>query len=225
MVLQVEIWSDVVCPWCYIGKRRIESALAGFEHADEVQVVYRSFQLDPTAEPFDPSAEPVDVPTYLGRKYGGGREAGLGMIANVTQIAAGDGLHYDLEHAHGSNTMDAHRLLHAGLADGGPALQGAVTEELMSAYFTRARNISDPAVLVELAVAGGLDEQRARAVLASDDYRADVEADQAQAQAFGATGVPFFVIDRRYGVSGAQPAAVLARALAQAWSDRETATV
>jgi predicted DsbA family dithiol-disulfide isomerase len=223
-VLQVEIWSDVVCPWCYIGKRRIESALAGFEHADDVEVVYRSFQLDPAAEPFDPAAPPEDLPTRLGRKYGGDRAAGLGMISNVTQVAAGDGLAYDLEHAQGGSTLDAHRLLHAALVDGGPTLQAALKEEIMKAYFTQARNISDPAVLVDLAVTVGLDEQRVRDVLGSDAYRDDVMADQAQAQAFGANGVPFFVIDRRYGVSGAQPAAVLAQALTQAWADRAAVT-
>ncbi len=219
-LMQVEIWSDVVCPWCYIGKRRIERALADFEHADQVEVVYRSFQLDPAAAPFDPAAPVVDVPTMLGAKYGGGREAGLAMIANVTQVAAGDGLEYDLERTTTGSTLAAHRLLQAALQTAGPRLQAALKETFMSAYFTQGRNISDPAVLVELAVSAGMNEQSARDVLDGEAYRDSVEADQAQAQALGATGVPFFVVDRRYGVAGARPVEALAQVLAQAWAER-----
>ncbi len=219
-VVQIEIWSDVVCPWCYIGKRRVEAALGTFAHRDQVEVRWRSFQLDPNADAFDPTVPPVELAEHLGAKYGGGRAAGLQMLANVTQIAAGEGLHYDLEHARGGNTADAHRVLHAALAVGGPALQGTVKERLLQGYFCERENISDPDTLVRLAEAAGLDARLARQVLDGDAYRDEVAADQAQAHAFGATGVPFVVVDRRYGVSGAQPAAVFTDVLARAWQER-----
>jgi len=220
--MQVEIWSDVVCPWCYIGKRRIERALDGFEHADGVEVVYRSFQLDPDAPGFDPTDPAPDPVERLGRKIGAERPQVLEMMARVTEIAAGDGLVYDLPSAPSANTLDAHRLLHAALADGGPALQAAVKERFMLGNFTQSRNLGDPAVLTELAVEAGLAPDRVKQVLDGDQYRDDVLADQTTAQSFGANGVPFFVIDRRYGVSGAQPAEVLGQALAQAWQERAT---
>ena len=219
-VVQIEIWSDVVCPWCYIGKRRVEAALGTFPHRDQVEVRWRSFELDPNADAFDPAVPPVDLAEHLGVKYGGGRAAGLQMLANVTQIAAGEGLHYDLEHARGGNTADAHRVLHAALAIDGPALQGTVKERLLQGYFCERENISDPDTLVRLAAAAGLDARLARQALDGDAYRDEVAADQAQAHAFGATGVPFVVVDRRYGVSGAQPATVFADVLARAWQER-----
>ena len=223
-VVHVEIWSDVVCPWCYIGKRRVEAALAGLERArpelhGRVEVRWRSFQLDPSAAPFDPAVAPVDLAEHLGSKYGGGRQAGLQMLAHVTGIAAGEGLHYDLEHARGGNTMDAHRVLHAAHAEGGTALQGKVKERLLQGYFCERENISDPDTLVRLAAEAGLDHLVARQTLAGEAYRDAVEADQAQAHAFGATGVPFVVVERRYGVSGAQPVAVFTDVLTRAMHD------
>jgi predicted DsbA family dithiol-disulfide isomerase len=213
--VQIEIWSDVVCPWCYIGKRRLESALSTFPDRDEVEIVWRSFQLDPTAvtEPNETVAE------HLGRKYGGGPEAGLRMIQRVETIAAEEGMTWRHREAVRVNTLDAHRLLHLALESEGPRVQGALKEALFAAYFVDAQNVADHAVLQRISDQVGLDRGRVGAVLSSDEYRGEVMADQAQATAYGASGVPFFVIDRRYGVSGAQPADQLQAVLQQAWTD------
>jgi predicted DsbA family dithiol-disulfide isomerase len=219
--MQVEIWADVVCPWCYIGKRRFEHALARFAQRDDVEVVWRSFQLDPGAAPYDPARPAVDHASELGAKYGGGREAGLRMIAQVTQVATGEGLDMDLAGARGGNTRTAHRLLQAALASGGPQLQTALAERLMRGYFVQREPIADPQVLVRLAVEAGLDAALATEVASSSDaYDDQVSADVAQAAAFGAGGVPFFVVDRRYAVSGAQPVEVFEQVLARAQADR-----
>ena len=215
--MQIEIWSDVVCPWCYIGKRRLESALAGLEHADEVEVVWRSFQLDPTA----PREATESIAAHLGSKYGGGAEAGRQMVDRVTEVAAGEGLAFDYHDARRASTLDAHRLLHLAHAEGGSSLQGALKERLLAAYFTEARNPADHAVLTEAALAVGLPADRVAAVLGSGEYADEVAADVAQATAYGATGVPFFVVDRRYGVSGAQPAEVFSQLLERAWSESQ----
>jgi predicted DsbA family dithiol-disulfide isomerase len=211
--MRIEVWSDVVCPWCYIGKRRLETALAEFPH--DVEVVWRSFQLDPGA----PAVPTETVAESLGRKYGGGPEAGARMIDNVEAVAAEEGLVYRLHQAQRANTVDAHRLLHLALEDGGPALQGVLKEGLLAAYFTDARNVADHDVLREVAVGAGLDASRVSSVLAGDDYREAVYTDIAQAQAYGAGGVPFFVIEQKYGVSGAQPAETLRQVLDRAWQD------
>ena len=211
--MRIEIWSDVVCPWCYIGKRRIEKALAEFPH--EVEVTWRSFQLDPGAP-----AEPTEtVAEHLGRKYGGGEQAGRQMIDRVEAVAAEEGMIWRHHQSQRANTVDAHRLIHLALHAGGPELQGRVKEALLVAYFTEARNVADHAVLKEVAVSAGLDEAAVDDVLASDRFRDEVWADIERAQAYGATGVPFFVIDEKYGVSGAQPAEVFAQVLERAWAD------
>jgi predicted DsbA family dithiol-disulfide isomerase len=210
--VRIEIWSDVVCPWCYIGKRRLEEALAGFEHRDQVEVVWRSFQLDPSA----PTEPTEDVAEMLGRKYGGGREGALAMVANVQQVAAEVGLDFTKHpEALHLNTVDAHRLLHSA-----GDRRGELKEALLHAYFVEARNLADHEVLVEVATSVGLDADQARAVLSSDAHADAVAADAAQAQAYGATGVPFFVVDAKYGVSGAQPTEVFSQLLAQAWAER-----
>ena len=217
--LQVEVWSDVVCPWCYIGKRRLEGAVARFEHP--VEVTWRSFQLDPSA----PVEGGVDTATHLGSKYGGGREAALAMMEQVSAVAAGDGLEYHLDRATHTSTRDAHRLLHLAHAVGGASLQGALKERLLHAHFTEGLLVSDPAVLERLAVEVGLPESRVREVLTSEEFADDVAADQREAAALGAGGVPFFVIDRRYGVSGAQPVELFDQALHQAWAERRPARI
>ncbi len=213
--MQIEVWSDVVCPWCYIGKRRLESALAGFDHADEVEVVWRSFQLDPTA----PREANGSIAAHLGDKYGGGEAAGRQMIDRVTEVAAGEGLAFDYHDAQRASTVDAHRLLHLAHEEGGPTTQGALKERLLAAYFTEARNPADRDVLTAAALEVGLPEDRVAAVLGSDEYADAVATDAAQAAAYGATGVPFFVVDGRYGVSGAQPAEVFGQVLERAWAD------
>ena len=214
--VKIEIWSDVVCPWCYIGKRRLESALASFEHADEVEITWRSFQLDPSA-----SANPTEsVAEHLGRKFGGGEASGRQMVARVAAIAAEEGLSFerypDARHA---NTRDAHRLLHLALAESGPAAQGRLKEALLAANFTHAENLADHGLLARVAVEAGLLGERVHAVLASQEYGDAVDADIAQATAYGAGGVPFYVVDQRYGVSGAQPSETFTQVLERAWAD------
>lgn len=213
--MQIEIWADVVCPWCFIGKRRLETALADFEHADDVEVVWRSFELDPSA-PTEPTTSVLD---HLGARYGGGRAGAEQMQARVAEVGAAEGLAIRNGDALWGSTRDAHRLLHLALDEGGPRLQGRLKEALMSAYFSDAETITDHAVLARVAGSVGLPAVRVAAVLGSDEYAAEVEADQRQAAAFGATGVPFFVFDRRYAVSGAQPTEVFAQALRQAWDE------
>jgi len=215
--VRIDIWSDVVCPWCYIGKRRLESALADFEHAEAVEVRWHSYQLDPGA----PSEPTESVAEHLGRKYGGGPAAGAQMIDRVEAVAAEEGLIYRLHQAQRANTVDAHRLLHLAFDEHGAEVQGRVKEALLAAYFTDARNVADHGVLREVATGAGLDPARVDQVLASDRYAADVQADIDQANGFGAGGVPFFVIDGKYGVSGAQPAETFRQVLDRAWAERE----
>ena len=224
-VVQVEIWSDVVCPWCYIGKRRFERALAAFEHRDDVEVVWRSFELDPQAPAFEPARPAVETVQRLADKYGVGREGALEMTRHVTGIAADEGLAFDLEHAVSGNTRTAHRLLHAARHQGGAALQGAVKERFLQAYFTERLDVSDPDVLTTLASDAGLDAAEAARVAHGDAYAAEVDGDIAQAHAYGANGVPFFVVDGRYGISGAQPVELFTQALARAWADRAPLTL
>ncbi|QYJ04472.1 DsbA family oxidoreductase [Nocardioides panacisoli] len=211
--MRIEIWSDVVCPWCYIGKRRWEGALAEFEHADQVEVVWRSFQLDPGA-----STEPGPVAAeHLGRKYGGGSDAGRDMVDRMEAVAAEEGMVWRHHESRPVNTVDAHRLLHLALAESGTTVQATLKEELLAAYFVRAENIADHEVLRTAAEKAGLPADRVADVLASGEYRQDVFADQDQAHEYGAGGVPFAVVDGRYGVSGAQPAATLLEVLHKAW--------
>ena len=213
--MKVEIWSDVVCPWCYVGKRRFEQALAGFAHREDVELVWRSFELDPTAGPSPATAG--DYADRLGRKYGGGREGGQRMVDNMTATAAAEGLDFRFDKARTGNTFDAHRLLHLALERG---VQDQVKERLDRATFSEGLAVSDHEELVAVVAEAGLDPDEARAVLASDRYADAVRADQAQARAYGITGVPFFVVEERYGVSGAQPAELIREVLETAW--RET---
>lgn len=214
--MQVEIFSDVVCPWCYLGKRRFERALAGFEHGDEVTVVHRSFQLDPSA-PDGPGEPTVDM---LSSKYGMTVAQAEQMQRQMEQRAAADGLEYHLDGQLSGNTHRAHRLLHLARERG---RQDELLERLFAAYFTERRTVFDDDALADLCVEAGLDRAEAARVLATDAYAADVERDLSDARALGITGVPFFVIDRRYGVSGAQPVEVLGNALRQAWQAAQPA--
>jgi predicted DsbA family dithiol-disulfide isomerase len=211
--MQVEIWSDVVCPWCYIGKRRFERALERFDHADEVEVVWRSFELDPTA----PTDGDLDLVGRLAAKYGVPRSRAEAMNQRVTDIAAGEGLHYRLDIARPGRTFDAHRLLHLA-ADHGR--QAALKEALLAAYQSEGEPIADHDVLVRVAVSVGLDEDDVRQVLESDKYASDVRHDEREARDLGITGVPMFVLDRHYAVSGAQPSDILLDALERAWAER-----
>jgi len=213
----IEIWSDIACPWCYLGKRRLERALADFPH--EVQVVWRSFLLDPSAP-----AQPTEtVASYLGRKYGGGEVGGRQMVDRVEALAAEEGMIWRHHSSRRASTVDAHRIVHLALREGGPALQDTVKESLLKAYFVDAENVADHAVLRRIATGAGIDGDRVDAVLASEELRDEVWADVEQAQAYGATGVPFFVVDHKYGVSGAQPSEVLRQVLDRAWADAHPA--
>ena len=213
--MRIEIWSDVVCPWCYIGKRRLEAALATFDQAGDVEILWRSFQLDPSAP-----TEPVEtVAESLGRKYGGGPEAGRQMIDRVEAVAAEEGLLFRHHQSLRVNTVDAHRVLHLALETGGPQLQGRLKEALLSAYFVETRNVADHDTLLDIAAGVGLDEVRVKEVLVGTEFADAVEADIREAASLGATGVPFYVVDRKYGISGAQPAGVFAQVLEKAWSE------
>ena len=203
--VQVEVWSDIVCPWCYIGKRRLETALGQFEHAGDVEIVWRSFQLDPTIP--RGTAEPVY--DALAKKFGGSRDQVKAMTAQVGALAEAEGLHYDFEHAVSINTFDAHRLIHLAQAHGlGPQAH----ERLMRANLIEGATLDTP-TLVRLGAEIGVPEAEAQRVLDGDEYTTEVEDDIRQARRYGATGVPFFVLNQAYGVSGAQPADVFLQAL------------
>jgi predicted DsbA family dithiol-disulfide isomerase len=212
MPLSIEIFSDVVCPWCYIGKRRFEAALERFEHRDEVEVTWRSFELDPDA-PREPQGTPAE---RLAAKLGRTVEEVRAMQAELTELAAKDGLEYHLDRTRGGNTFDAHRLVHLAARQG---LQDAAWERLMRAYFTEGEDTSDHESLVRLFAEIGVDAGESRTVLASDAYADAVREDEQLATRMGIRGVPFFVLGRRYGVSGAQPAEAFLQALEQAWED------
>jgi predicted DsbA family dithiol-disulfide isomerase len=208
--LSVEIWSDVVCPWCYIGKRRFENALAQFEHRDEVEVRYRSFELDPSA-----SVQAEGAPAErLASKYGISVEEAAASQAQLTAMAASEGLEYHLDRTRGGNTFDAHRLLQLAVERG---VQPEVKERLMRGYFTESEPVGDRETLVRLAADAGLDADEARATLQSDAYADAVREDEALASRIGIQGVPYFVLGRRFGVSGAQPAELMLEALERSW--------
>ncbi|MFG3113828.1 DsbA family oxidoreductase [Streptomyces sp. NPDC048197] len=210
--MRVEIWSDIACPWCYIGKARFEAGLAAFAHRDQVEVVHRSFELDPKAPP----ASDVPVLDMLAAKYGVSRSQAEQMEARVAAAAAQEGLDYRSDRIHG-NTFDLHRLLHLADAHG---RQEALLDAFYRANFAEARPLGDPAVLAGLATGAGLPADEVARVLADPDaYAQEVRADERAAAELGATGVPFFVIDRRYGISGGQPAEVFRQALERAHAD------
>ncbi|MDN5860059.1 MAG: DsbA family oxidoreductase [Pseudonocardia sp.] len=211
--MKIEIWSDVVCPWCAIGRARLTKALAAFAQRGEVDVRWRSFQLDPAA----PHELTGDLADHLARKYAITRAEAEAMNRQLTDLAAAEGLEFRFDRTRRGNTFDAHRVLHLA-ADHG--VQDAMKDRLFRAYFTEGCHIADHELLVRLGAEVGLDAGEVRDVLAGDRYAAAVRADQEQARAFGIGGVPFFVIDRRYGLNGAQPVEVVAAALEQAWNER-----
>jgi predicted DsbA family dithiol-disulfide isomerase len=209
--VKVEIWSDVVCPWCYIGKRRFERALASFDHRAEVDVVWRSFELDSGA----PRRREGDYTERLARKYGMSRAQAEAAQAHLTQVAAGEGLEFRFERSKPGNTFDAHRLLHLAGARG---LQDAVKERLLAAYFTEGEAIGEPGTLARVVTEAGLDAVEVRAVLDSDKFTPEVRADEEEASTIGISGVPFFVVDRTFAVSGAQPSELILDVLNRSWA-------
>ena len=207
--MHVEIWSDIACPWCYVGKRRFEAALSAYEHSDEVSVTWRSFELDPHA----PRERKHDGATHLSEKYGTSRQEALDMQARMTDTAAREGLEFRFDLARGGNTFDAHRLIHLAAAHDA---QDAMKERLMRAYLTEGEPIGDPATLERLALEMGLPEDEVRDVLSSDRFADEVRDDERTATQLGIHAVPFFVVDRAIGASGAHPAEQLVELLRQA---------
>ncbi|OIJ62808.1 DsbA family oxidoreductase [Streptomyces mangrovisoli] len=218
--MRVEIWSDIACPWCYVGKARFDKALAAFPHRDAVEVVHRSFELDPGRAKGD--TQPVLA--MLTKKYGMSEAQAQAGEENLGRQAAAEGLDYRTRDRDHGNTFDMHRLLHFAKEQG---RQDELIQILYRANFAEERSVfGDDERLVELAVAAGLDADAARAVLADPTAHADaVRADEREAAELGANGVPFFVLDRTYGVSGAQPAEVFTQALTQAWGERSGLTL
>ena len=210
--MRIEIWSDVICPWCYIGKRRLEMALAKFPHWEDVQVTWRSFELDPDF----PSQAPGSLEEMLAQKYRVSRQEAAAMNARVTAVAKESGLEYRLSEAHPGNTFDAHRLLHFANSR---QLGDRASERLMHAYFSESLPVGDRSALARLAPEFGIAESDAKAILESTAYSREVRADEARAAGFGITAVPFFLINEKYGISGAQSVEVFSDTLQQAQSD------
>ncbi|WP_185035715.1 DsbA family oxidoreductase [Streptomyces candidus] len=212
--MRVEIWSDIACPWCYVGKARFEKGLAAFAHRDGVEVVHRSFELDPDRA----KGDVAPVLDLLARKYGRTREEAQAMEETVAAHARAEGLDYRTHGRDHGPTFDIHRVLHLAKARG---RQSGLLDLAYRANFAEEASVFDDEVLVKLAVAAGLDEAETRGVLADPTaYADDVRGDEREAAELGANGVPFFVLDRRYGISGGQPAEVFTQALEQAWQDR-----
>lgn len=206
----IDVWADVVCPWCFIGKRRLEKALSTFEHKDKVTVCHRAFQLDPHAKEVLPTQE------LLAKKYNASPEQVVQMQANVCVVADGEGLCYELSETLSGNTMDAHRLLLWAATIG---KQDELLEALFTSYFEKSRPIVSHSDLVAIALTIGIDADVADDLLRSDRFTEEVIADRNLASQLGANGVPFFVMDMRYGISGAQPLEAFEQTLAQAWED------
>jgi predicted DsbA family dithiol-disulfide isomerase len=215
--MQVEIWSDVVCPWCYIGKRRFERAVASFGHPGEVTVAFRSFELDPDA----PAQRTGSHAEHLARKYGTTIAQAEQADRQMTQRAAAEGLEFRFDLIRGGNTFDAHRLLHLANDHG---LQPEMKERLLRATFTEGLPIGDKPILARLATEAGLPAAQVQSVLDGDAYADAVRADEQQAALYGITGVPFFVADGKYAVSGAQPPEVLLQLLRRAYEERSQLT-
>ena len=206
--VKVEIWSDIACPWCHIGKRRFEAALARFPHP--VEVVWKSFELDPHAV----GGKDGDYATRLAAKYSRTVPQAQQMLNDMTTTAAIEGLAFRFDLAQAGSTFDAHRVIHAA---GQVGLQDAMKERLLRAYFEQGEAVHDHDTLVRLAAEVGLD---VHVVLQDDTYADAVRREEAEALELGITGVPFFVVDRRYGISGAQPVEVLLGALERAWAEQ-----
>ena len=207
--MRVDIWSDVICPWCYVGKARFEKALSTFAHRDEVEVVYHSFELDPSS----PRGVSESNLSMLSKKFGKSRAEALAMDDHVGSLARAEGLGFDSGRPVG-NTFDIHRVLQLGRDRG---IQQELLSAINEAYFAQARDVFDQAVLTEVAADAGLDAAEVGKVFDSGDYTDDVRQDELQARQIGINGVPFFVFDMALGASGAQPTELFTRALDQAW--------
>jgi predicted DsbA family dithiol-disulfide isomerase len=211
--MKIEIWSDIACPWCYIGKRRFEQALAVFPERDALDIVWRSFELDPNAPP----RQPLPTVELLATKFNMSVEKAQAMMNNVARNGLADGLQFNFDRSISGNTFDAHRLIHFAASKGRRA---EMVERLFAAYFTEGEAVGDHPTLARLASHVGLNTADVAAMLAADAFAADVRADEDRAATFGISGVPFFAIDEKHGISGAQPASVITEALTQAFAER-----
>jgi predicted DsbA family dithiol-disulfide isomerase len=211
--VDVEIWSDIACPWCYIGKRRFEAALEQFEHADEVHVTWRSFELDPSAPP----ERHGNRAERLANKYGMTVEQAREAEQQLVQTAAGEGLEFRFDTARSGSTFDGHRLVHLAREHG---LQDAMKERLLRAYFTEGELIGDPETLIRIGVEVGLPEDELRETVAGDRYAEEVREDERTAGALGISAVPTFVVNRALGASGAHPPEALLELLRRGWANQ-----
>lgn len=214
--MKIDIWSDIMCPFCYIGKRRLEAALEGFEHKDEVELVWHSFQLDPTIQ----SQQGKNLYEYLAERKGMPLERSKQMHDQLTQTAKEAGLTYNFDTAVIANSFDAHRLIQLAKQHG---LGDAAEERLFKAYFTEGKDVSDHATLLQLGTEIGLKDAEVKQMLESNAYADAVRADITTAEQLRINGVPFFVLDNKYGVSGAQPVELFSNALQQAWAEHTPA--
>lgn len=214
--LSIEIWSDIACPWCYVGKRRLESALSAFEkEAPEVDLVWRAFELDAAAPCVQPAE--VDYVAKLAAKYGRTKQQAQDMIDAMTEVAAKDGLDFRFDRIRPGNTFDAHRLLHFALeSDPQGGLQDKLKERFMRGYLCEGEAIGEREALLRMSLEVGLAQADVERILETDEFSEEVRADEAQARSIGIRGVPFFVIGGKYAVSGAQPAELLKGAIERA---------
>lgn len=206
----IDVWSDVVCPWCFIGKRRLEKALSQFQHRDHVVIRHRAFQLQPDI------VETVPTKAHLAEKYRLAEAQVAEMQANVCAIADGEGLCYNLDETLSGNTFNAHRLL---LWAATIEKQDQLLEAMYSAYFEKSQPLFSRPDLIRVAAEVGISEEQAGEVLDSDQFSTEVLADRHLASQLGATGVPFFVVDMKYGISGAQPLEAFTQTLNTAWAE------
>jgi predicted DsbA family dithiol-disulfide isomerase len=216
-VMKIEVWSDIACPFCYIGHRRLEWALGQVGFADEVSVEYRSFQLDVSA----PVHNEMRATEMLARKYGMTEQQAIAMNHRMMEQASSDGLNMKLLDIQLTNTLDAHRVIHYAKAQG---KEEAAVEQLFKAYFVESRHVGERQSLLAIAEEAGLDRDSVNAMLDSDRFIAEVELNQEEANTLGIQGVPFYVIDRKYAISGAQAKEVFKQALEQAHADKKVAT-
>lgn len=210
--MEINIWSDVRCPFCYIGKHKFEEALQGFKEKDEVKITWHSFELDPSLE----TDTDIDVFDYFEKAKGMPRAQAQQMMGQITEMAKSVGLAFNFEKSVVANSYDAHRLIQFAKTKG---LANEIEEALFKAHFTDGINIDDKKELKTIGLSIGLEEEELEKVLASNAYTQEVEADKSKAASLGITGVPFFVFNNKYAVSGAQPTEVFSQTLATSWEE------
>ncbi|MBS4178922.1 DsbA family oxidoreductase [Lederbergia citrea] len=217
--MKIEVWSDFVCPFCYIGKRRLEEALSNFPHRDQVEVEFKSYELDPNS----PKDSNQKIHEVLAAKYGMSVEEAKRTNEGIGQQAASVGLTFNFDNMKPTNTFDAHRLVHFAKTKG---KDSELTEKLLYAYFTESKNLSDKDTLADIAATAGLEREEATGILNDEQaYADDVRYDENTAQQIGVRGVPFFVINQKYAISGAQPPETFLGALEKVWQEENAAPV